>query len=156
MADHPNYGRCDFAEVIPLPPLVFDFSEGQSLEGLGQTDMPVRNLAPVAFDFLAPEAPAVLELSVQLRAGATPGEVALDLFRLYAAVNEMELSQQGGGLRPANDGELAEDGTVRLTFIPAVSEGARERLEKIAALIAAAVGVPGRYRAIDRCEARAA
>jgi hypothetical protein len=156
MAEQPKYGRCEIAEAAPLPELAFDLSGGQSLEGLGRTDMPVHDLPPIMFDLLGAPAPAVLELSVSLRPGSPAGEVALDLFRLYAAVNELALSHPGGGLRPVGAGELAEDGTVRVTFAPAEPEGARERLQKIAeAINTAAVGTQ-QYRAIDRCEARAA
>lgn len=155
MAEHPKYGRCDFAEVVPLPELVFDLSGGGPLEGLGQTDMPVHNLPPMAFDLLAPAAP-VLVLSVSPRPGASAGEIALDLFALYDAANKLELSHQGGGLRPAGDGEVAEEGTVRLTFVPAEPEGAGERLGKVAAALNAAAAEGRPYRAIDRCEARVA
>jgi hypothetical protein len=157
VAEQPRYGRAVIGEVIPLPELAFDLSEGRSLEGLGRGDAPVHILPEVAFDLSEPEGAPALELCLYLRPGKTSGEVALDLFRLYAAVNELELSHHGGGLRPTSGGDFTEsERRLRVTFIPTAPEGARERLQKIVAVINTPVSEPPRYPAIERYEARVA
>src|SRR5262245_34572524 len=101
MATRPE-GPTGFGEVSALPPQVFDLSEGSALEGLGRAGLPVHNLPEVVFDLSQRHASPALELSLYLRSGVAGGELALDLFRLYAAVNQLELSHQGAGLTPAS------------------------------------------------------
>ena len=157
MAEHPEYGRTEFGEVIPLPELPFDLSGGQSLEGLGKTDIPVQNLPGVTFNFSEPQETPVLELSLYLRSGITSGEAALDLFRLCAAVNELALSHDGAGLRPTSRGDFTEtEGKLRVVFAPAGPEWPREQLQKIVAAINAQASDAPRYSAIERYEARVA
>jgi hypothetical protein len=151
MAPQPEYGRTTLAPVNVLPEMPLDLSEVQPLPAdLGKTDTPVHVLPELALDF-RPTVPA-LRLQLTLRAGAAPGQVSLDLFRLYAAVNQLDLSLHGAGLLP---GEAAYDeqppnGTLSVTFKPAEPHGAAERLAHVVSAINAAQAYPS----LLRCEAK--
>src|SRR5439155_20136165 len=121
---------------------------------LGKTEVPVVVLPELAFDMTATEPVPSLQMTLTLRPGATPGQVALDLFRLYAAVNQLELSQHGAGLIPDDAAceSTANAGTMRVTFRPADPNGAAVRL---ATVVSAMSGVL-KYPSIVRCEAKVA
>lgn len=149
MAPNDDYGRTEPTPVNVLPDMTFDLSEGQPLpSGPGKTEVPVALLPELAFDLRPTDPVPSLRIDVSLRAGATPGQVALDLFRLYAALNQLELSQHGAGLVPDDAGGSTAGGTVRVTFRPADPSGAAERL----ASVTRAVGDAARYPSIERCE----
>jgi hypothetical protein len=166
MTPRPKYGRATFAPVKVLPELIVDFSDGLLVAGnLGKTETPVRVLPEMSCDFAAEEATPVLQLNVSLRPGATPGQVALDMFRLYAAVNGLELSYGGAGLVVEDtlcDAGRA-DGTLQLAFKPTDPEGAAERLGRVVSTItpfytagnntAASETLVLQFPTIERCEA---
>src|SRR5947208_1111028 len=121
MTPNHKHGQTEPAPVHVLPELAFDLSEGQPLAATpGQTEVPVVVLPELAFDMSATEPVPSLQMTLTLRPGATPGQVALDLFRLYAAVNQLELSQHGAGLIPDDTAceSTANAGTMRVTFRP--------------------------------------
>jgi hypothetical protein len=152
--NHP-YGQTEPAPVYVLPELAFDLSEGQPLSAtLGQTEVPVVVLPELAFDMSATEPVPSLQITLSLRTGAAPGQVALDLLRLYAAVNQLELSQHGAGLIPdaAAWDSTANDGTMRVTFRPADPNGAALRLANVVSAMSDALKFPS----IVRCEAKVA
>ncbi len=78
--------------------------------------------------------------------------MALDLFRLYTAVNQLELSRRGAGLVPddASGADAPSNGTLRVTFKPVEPDGAAERLAVIVSAIGEALK---KYPSIERCEA---
>jgi hypothetical protein len=88
-----------------------------------------------------------------VRAGAAPGEVALDLFRLYAALNELERSYHGAGLTPgaSHCDATPTNGILHVIFKPADPDGAEERLTRLAETIQSAIG---HYPCIERWEAK--
>src|SRR5262249_32693892 len=113
-----KYGETEFGPVNILPALTIDMSGGQPLPPkLGETEIPVNVLPELAFDMSPDDILPVLQLRLTLRPGATPGQVALDLFRLYAAINQSDLSQQGSGLLPgeASCEETTSNGTLSVT-----------------------------------------
>jgi hypothetical protein len=134
-----------------LPELAIDMSDGQPLpSNLGKTVVPVHVLPELAVDF-GPKV-AALELRLTLRPDATPGQVALDLFRLYAAVNALELNLGGSGLLPrdASHDAAPSNGTLSVTFKPANNDGAAERLATVVNAIQGAQD----YSSVQRCEAK--
>jgi hypothetical protein len=161
MTPDQEYGRTAPAPVHVLPELTFDLAEGRPLPAtLGKTTAPVHVLPELAFDLRPGEPGPVLQLTVSLRPGATPGEVALDLFRLYRVLNQLELSQRGGGLIPVDAlcDVTPTDGTIRVTFRTADPDGAAERLTKLVSAINGAAGGPPNeltpYRSIERWKAQ--
>ena|SRR5438128_9182259 len=145
-----NYGKTVVGPVTILSDMPIDMSEGQPLPpNLGKTEVLVRVIQGPTLDF-GPAVPA-LQLRLTLRPEATPGQVALDLFRLYAAVNHLELSHQGAGLLPgeAIHDETASNGTLSVTFKPALRDGAAERLASVVRAIHGAQDYPS----LQRCEA---
>jgi hypothetical protein len=147
-----DYGRTEPGPVHILPELLFDLSEGESLPAnLGQTEVPVVVLPEVVFDLLPKPVPS-LQLTVFLRPEATPGQVALDLFRLYTAMNQLELTHRGAGLAPddASSEGTPSNGMMRITFKPVEPDGAAERL---AAIVTAIGEAQTEYSSIERCEA---
>ncbi len=155
MPTNRDYGQTELAPVQVLSEIVFDLSEGQPLPAtLGKTEMPVVVLPEVAFDMRPTEPVPSLQLTLSLRPGATPGQVALDLFRLYAAVNQLELSEHGAGLIPddASCESTTNDGTMRVTFRPADPKGAAGRL----AIVVTSMGDRLKCDSIVRCEAKVA
>jgi len=138
-----------------MPELAFDLSEGHPLPAtLGQTESPVVLLPELAFDLSAAEPVPSLQMTLTLRPGATPGLVALDLFRLYAAVNQLELSEHGAGLIPddASCESTTNDGTMRATFRPADPNGAANRLGMVVSAMSDAL----KYPSVVSCEAKVA
>jgi hypothetical protein len=151
MTPESEYGQTAPAPVTILPELALDLSEGQPLlSDLGKTDVPVHGLPELALDF-GPTVPA-LHLQLTLRAEVPPGLVSLDLFRLYAAVNQLDLSLHGAGLLPgeASYEDQTPNGTLSVTFKPAEPHGAAERLARVVSAINAAQNYPS----LLRCEAK--
>jgi hypothetical protein len=145
-----NYGKAAVGPVTILSDMPIDMSEGQPLPPtLGKTEVPVCMIQGPTLDF-GPTVPA-LQLRLTLRPEATPGQVALDLFRLYAAVNELELSHHGAGLMPGDavHDETPPNGTLSVTFKPAARDGAAERL----ATVVSAIHDAQDYPSLQRCEA---
>lgn len=146
--------------VNVLPELVFDLSEGQPQPlALGKTDTPVHLLPELACELVRPEQVPVLQLSLSLRPGALPAEVALDVLRLYAALNRLERSYRGAGLNPDDAAwERAAAGTtMRINLKPADPAGAGDRLAKLVRTINSTADNSAdvmRYPSIERCEAQ--
>jgi hypothetical protein len=151
MTHKANYGRTAIAPTTILPELATDLSTGQAgTPNPGQTEVPVHVLPEWAVEF-GPTVPA-LQLRLTLKPGAAPGQVALDLFRLYAAVNRAELGQAGAGLLPgeASADEPTAPGTVSVIFKPADPQGAAQRL---AMVVSALQGAPD-YPSLEGWEAK--
>ena len=136
-------------------------SEGQQLPStLGKTSASVNLLPERVFDLQPAQPVPALELSLSLRPGAAPGEVALDLLRLYVSLNQLELSQRGAGLTPDENlcQATAIDGNMRITLKAREPNGAPERLARLAKLINEAANsgpdAPPRYASIERCQAQ--
>jgi len=161
MSENPRIGQTASAPVHILPRLEWDMSEGQTLPAdLGETWIPVTFLPEQSFD-LQPSLPVLtLQLKLHLRDQTPPGELALDLFRLYTAVNRLELSQARAGLTPydASCDLIPTGGTMRVSFTPIDPTGAAERLTTLAETINGTVnfdGFLGRPAwCITRCEAQ--
>jgi hypothetical protein len=146
-----KYGQAAAAPVNILPELTIDLSSGQSLpSNIGKTAAPVHILPELAVDF-GPTVPA-LHLHLTLRPGVSPAQVACDLFRLYAAVNQLDLDLDGAGLLPleASYEEPPSDGAVWVTFEPAEPLGAGERLARVVT----AIKEIDDYPSLMRCEAK--
>jgi hypothetical protein len=151
MTPESAYGQTAPASVTILPELAIDMSEGQSLPSeLGKTEVPVHVLPELALDFGA-SVPA-LRLQLTLQPGVPPWQVSLDLFRLYAAVNQLDLSLHGAGLLPveASYEAPASNGTFSVTFKPGEAHGAAERLARVVS----AIKEMQDYPSLLRCEAK--
>lgn len=99
MIPHDECDRSTAGPVQLLAEQVFDFSEGQPLAPtLGKTDRPVSILPELVLEGRPTGAAPALQLSLSLQPGTAPGEAALDLFRLYTAVNQLDVSHHGAGL----------------------------------------------------------
>jgi hypothetical protein len=156
-------GRTIPDPVRNLPEVLFDFSAAvQRTVALGRTQVPMRLLPEVAFDLQPAPATAVLQITVSLRPDATREEVALDLFRLYAAVNRLELSDRGSGLTPydASFEAGATGGEMRIRFTPTEPSGASERLARLVRTINRTINNPVaveaalQYRSLEQCAAQ--
>jgi hypothetical protein len=151
MTPKSEYGQTAAAPVNILPELPIDMSDGQALSPvLGKTEVPVHVLPELALDF-GPTVPA-LHLQLTFRPGVPASRVSCDLFRLYAAVNQLDVSLNGAGLSPvaASCEEHTADGTLSVTFKPGDPDGAGERLARIAS----AVKVVSDYPSLASCEAK--
>src|SRR4051794_70636 len=93
-----EYGKTGLGPTHLLPSLAFEMPIDPSVK-CGKAEGPVRLLPSLEFDLTEQKASAALQLVVQLREEASPEQVSVDLFRLYAAINELELSYGGAGLR---------------------------------------------------------
>jgi len=152
MTPESECGQTASAPVNILPELAMDMAEGQSLlSNLGKTEVPVHVLPELPLDW-CPTVP-ILRLQLTFRPGAAPWQVSLDVFRLYAAVNQLDLSLHGAGLMPAEafNEEPTSNGTISVTFKPAEAHGAAERL----ALVVSAINEVQNYPSLLRCEAKA-
>jgi hypothetical protein len=158
-----EFGRTIADPVRNLPEVVFDLSAGvPRAAGLGRTEVPMRLLPEAAFDLQPARGTAALQITVSLRPDATREEVALDLFRLYAAVNRLELSERGSGLTPEDASfETSVTGwEMRIRFTPTEPAGASERLARLVRTINGTVNNPvnvevaSPYRSIERCAAQ--
>jgi len=150
-------GRATGVPAKLLPGQTFDLSEGQRLPSTpGKTNAPVNLLPELGFDLRPGESVPALQLSLSLR----PGEVALDLLRLYVALNQLELGQHGAGLTPDEDLCQATSvaGEMCITLKATDPNGARDRLSRLAELIngVANIGPDAlpRYASIERCQAQ--
>jgi len=155
-------GRTIPMTVHNLPEVVFDFSEApQPGAAVGKTEMPVRLLPALAFDLDSGGGVAILQLTLSLRSDSTREEVAMDLVRLYAAINRLELSHGGSGLTP-NDAVFdakAAGGELRISFTPTERSSAPERLARLVRSINQVTGDHSdsavlAYRSIETCAAR--
>jgi hypothetical protein len=117
---------------------------------LGKTEVPVHVLPELALDF-GLTVPA-LHLQLTLRPDVPPWRVSLDLFRLYAAANQLDLSLHGAGLLAAEAAceERAPEWTVSVIFKPAEPHGAEERLARVIG----AIQEVRDYPSLLRCEAK--
>jgi hypothetical protein len=134
MNPNQRYGRTIAAPVHILPELTIDVSGGQPLPPrLGKTEVPVHPLPELTFDFQSAETTPILQLHLYLRSDATPAEVACDLFRLWAAVNQLDRNHSGMGLTPdgASRSTTPVSGTMQVTFKPTDPVGAEERLTQL-------------------------
>jgi hypothetical protein len=148
MTHEPTCGKTAVAPVSVLPELAIDLSEeGTVPVQLGKTAVPVQALPELAIDFES-TLPA-LHLELSLRSGVPGWQVSLDLFRLYAKLNQLELSLHGSGLLPAK-ATSASGERVSVTFMPANPIGAAERLARIVSAINDLEDCP----AVLRCEAK--
>jgi hypothetical protein len=161
MNPHEEYGQTTPVPVNILPELAWDVSEGQPLPTtLGKTEAPVVILPELVCDLKPVEPVPALQLRLSLRTGSPPGEVALDLFRLYTALNQLELSHRGSGLtlEDALCDVLPTNGTMRITFKPTDPNGAADRLTELVRVInEMSTNEPGLrqpYRSIERWEAQ--
>jgi hypothetical protein len=151
MTPKPEYGKTIPAPTVVLPELETDMTKGQPLpSSLGKTEVPVHVLQELATDF-GPTVPA-LHLEVTLQPEAAPWDVSVDLFRLYAAINDLDLSLHGGGLFPgeASCEERVSNATFSVTFRPAAVDGAAERLARLVR----AVNETKNYPTLLKCEAK--
>jgi len=154
-----RYGQTMMGPVHNLPDLVIDFAEGQELPaGLGKTEAPVRNLPDLEIDFDDAAHTPMLQLTLALREGenAPAKKLAVDLVRLFAVVNELELSAGGAGLEfdDASCDAVDDDGKIRICLKPADPNGAEERLRVLVDRINQdAALIPASF---ERCEARIA
>jgi hypothetical protein len=162
MLPNRKYGRSAAVSAVPLPELVFDLSEGgASATPRGKTETPANILPELVVDLHAADPVPALQLNLFLRSQATPGEVALDLFRFVVAVNQLDLTLRGTGLAP--DEALCEAAPtgekMRIVLRPRGPEGAAERLAWLAEAINGGTNpaVPMQrlnYRSIERFEAK--
>src|SRR5262249_7430716 len=129
-----NFGKAEAAAVQVLPDLAIDFAESNPLPSLlGKTDTPVHLLPELAFDLQSLPA---LCVTVHVRAEATPTQIGYDLYRLYVALNQLDLSLNGTGLTPDEPTALSSsNGSCTVTFRPNRPEGAAQRFTQIADLI---------------------
>jgi hypothetical protein len=128
-----------------------DMSGAQPLRPtLGKTEVPVSVVLGPTLDF-SHTVPA-LKLRLTFRPEATSEQVALDVFRLYAAINQFDLSNKGGGLLPdeVSREEPTSNGTLSITFRLTEPVGAEERLEAVVQ----AINLFQEYPSLQRCEAR--
>src|SRR4051794_30472280 len=101
MNEERKYGRTDFSPVAPLPEMPIDLADYRTLPPtLGKTETPVHVLRECVFDVHAAKQTPALQLKLHLRSGISATVLALDLFGLYGAVNQLELSHRGAGLIP--------------------------------------------------------
>lgn len=157
--DPKKYGRTEIAPINVLEPVEVDFSAGPPMPPkLGQTEAPV-NILPVLEIDLSEPAPA-LALTFRLRPGVSPAAVAVDLFAVWKALNEYELSVGGSGLKPgeARDEQTAGGTVIRLVLTPADPVGAADRLAQLAAAVngatdPAALNGVLTGRSFEKCEA---
>src|SRR5436305_2031607 len=128
-----KYGKAELGPINILPELTWDMFEGKPIPpGLGKTETPVTVLPEMACDFASEDTTPVLQLSVCLRPEAIPVQIALDLFRLYAAVHQLELSLGGRGLIPSGHANGTPAGTsLSVTFKPTDPTGAADRLASL-------------------------
>jgi hypothetical protein len=135
MESKQNFSKVEAVPIHVLPDLPFDLSDGKPLpQGLGTTDVPVVVLPELAFDLQA-----VPVLQVTVRPEATPVQIGYDLYRLYLALNQLDLSLSGNGLLPDEDTpRKTTNGSCTLTFKPNRPEGAAQRFVQMAKLINAA------------------
>jgi hypothetical protein len=151
MSQNPKYGRAAPARVTNVSGPPINMLEGIPVPpNLGKTEVPVSAIQGPTLDF-APDVLA-LQLRLTLRPGTTPEQAALDLFRLCAAVNQVDASQGGTGLLPreAASAEPPVNGSLWVTFQPADPLGAAERLASVASAIAGLVN----YASVQACEAK--
>jgi hypothetical protein len=147
----PKFGATGLAPVTVLPELAIDLSLGQVLPSrLGKTEAPLRMLPELEIEF-SPTVP-VLELRLVLRPQVPSWQVSLDLFRLYAAVNQLDLRHQGSGLLPAEASydQPNQEGVLSVRFKPFQPQGAAERLGRLAS----AINEAQEYPSLLRCEAK--
>lgn len=133
-----KYGQTEFEPVHILQPAVFDFFDGRPLPpGLGQTEMPVTILPAWEIDMSEAVVAPLLALTLHLHPEATPGAVAVDLFRVWKVLNEYELSLGGAGLNPGEprDEQTADGTVIRLVLTCSEPTGAAGRLTKLAAVV---------------------
>jgi hypothetical protein len=151
MSQNPKYGRAEPAGETNVSGPAIDMFDGNPVPpSFGKTKIPVTALQGPTLNF-APDVLA-LQLRLTLRPGTTPEQAALDLFRLYAAVNQADLSHGGAGLLPrdASCAEPQANGSVSVTFQPADPHGAAERLAGVASAITELV----KFASVEACEAR--
>ncbi len=161
MAPNREHGRAVPVSAVPLPELAFDLAEGAASSlPAGRTETPVNVLPELVCERQGVTPGLVLQLSLHLRSQAGPGEVALDLFRLFVAVNQLDASFRGTGLIPDDaQCEALAGGRMRVVLRPREPDGAAGRLARLAEAINTAANPPALaqqppYRSIERWEAK--
>ena len=129
MQPNRDFGKTDFGTVVVLPEWPIDMAETESVP--------------------------MLQVTVQFRPEVSAVQMGVDLYRLWSALNQYELSLRGGGLKPVESTSgVGENSTCRLTYRPAQAEGAGERfahiVERINDSAQVAISLPV---SIARCEA---
>jgi hypothetical protein len=84
---------------------------------LGRTDTPVNVLPSLAFDMQPQTPPPSLALTVRVRRDAQALDVAFDLCRLFATINQLEVKLGGAGLM-LHEGFLQEQANGRKRAVP--------------------------------------
>ena len=134
MSMNQEAGHTVAQRVNILPELSFDMLSGRPEgETYGKTHIPANVLPPLLFDKLTESSTPVLRLTISFCSDAHAAQIAGDCHRLYIWLNEHDLAQGGGGLRPiecANDATLA-DGQVQLAFRPTNPNNAVQRLANV-------------------------
>jgi hypothetical protein len=133
-----NHDPADWAPIHILPPLAFDLSSAAPAGPFGKSDAPVTILPPVPFDLSERDEVPVLRLTLHLRPGAEPAQLALDVLGLIDALNryERELGGRGVTWDKAHSRAEPEQGVVHLVLAPNEPRHARERLARLAATAA--------------------
>jgi hypothetical protein len=136
-----NHDPADWAPIRAHAPLTFDLSPAPSPGGpFGKSAAPVTNLPAVPFDLGDLDVLPVLRLTLHLRPGAEPAQLALDVLGLIDALNHCERELGGSGVTwdKGQSRADAERGVVHLVLTPNDQRQARERLAAVANSAAAA------------------
>ncbi|MBX9583897.1 MAG: hypothetical protein K2X87_26660 [Gemmataceae bacterium] len=131
-----RYGRAETPmHVFPVQEPAFTGAGPEPGVTYGRTEAPVRRHEPVDLDFAVPY--LVLTLRMPDDAGAVdPDVLGVDIYHLMTALSDYEKTIGGRGLRLH---EKAVDGpAVTLTLAPVLVENARERVSRVADLLAEA------------------
>lgn len=131
-----TYGQSDFGPTKILPPVEFDLT-GDHPGPFGKSDLgtQVTLLPPVTLDLTPVPRPA-LRLEIRLRASATPSAIARGILRLYTALNDLELSLGGSGLKfDDRASEPGTNGTISLVFLSEATDDAKGRLEQLLEIV---------------------
>jgi hypothetical protein len=134
MPKEEHHGKSEFGPTNILPPIEFDFTSSEDTAyGKSELVTEVHVLPPLTVDLTPEVSRPALRLTLRLRPTATPAEIAYDLFRLYAALNEYELSLGGSGLKfdESHGGSPTADGRVMLTFVLLTPDNAVQRIGEL-------------------------
>ncbi|MBX9623911.1 MAG: hypothetical protein K2X82_08850 [Gemmataceae bacterium] len=141
MSTNPRYGRTE-TPINLLEPIEIDFMAGQPFDPskYGRTETPINLLEPIEIDFAVPH--LVLTLRMPDDAGAVdPDVLGVDVYHLMTALSDYERSLGGRGLRLHH--KAADGAAVTLTLAPVLVENARDRVGRVADLLAQAGRRPG-------------
>ena len=129
-----RYGRTETrTHVFPVQEPSFTGAGPEPGVTYGRTEAPVRRHEPVDLDFAVPY--LVLTLRMPDDAGAVePDVLGVDIYHLMTALSDYEKSIGGRGLRLHD--KAADGAAVTLTLAPVLVENARERVDRVAELLA--------------------